>query len=180
MHFYAARLTALLASFSFKQIDCRGTEKQFWESINSVIQSGIGSLPGAPPISPIVSQRSFLDAFFRIKWPHEIVLLIDELSELHAASPKIRDGFLRSLRAAKNDVDRYAIRSVVCAGTFSILRLDPSPSSYSISPFGISGRIDNTYFTAEETRKLFNQFENDHNITIEDAVVQDVWVKSNG
>src|SRR5258706_100424 len=108
MHLYAAQLTTLLASFSFEQIDYRGTEKQFWESINCVIQSGIGSLPAAPPIPPIVSQTTFHAAFLAAKWTQEIVLLIDEFSELHAASPEIRDSFLRTLRATRNDVDRFA------------------------------------------------------------------------
>ena len=178
MHLYAAQLTTLLASFSFEQLDYRGTETHFWESINSVIQSGIGSLPVAPSISPIVSRTTFLDAFLLAKWTQGIVLLIDELSELHAASPEIRDSFLRTLRATRNDVDRYAIKSVVSAGTSSILHLNSShPFS---SPFNISDRIDNSYFTIEETRKLFNEFENDYKFSIEDVVVEDIWVKSNG
>jgi hypothetical protein len=60
MDLYAAQLATLLASFSSEQIDYRGTETHFWEPINSVMQSGIGSLPVAPSI---VSQTAFLMLF---------------------------------------------------------------------------------------------------------------------
>jgi hypothetical protein len=33
---------------------------------------------------------------------------------------------------------------------------------------------------ATDTKKLFNEFEKDNGITIEDAVVDDIWARSNG
>jgi hypothetical protein len=36
------------------------------------------------------------------------------------------------------------------------------------------------YFVIEETQKLFKMFEQDYDITIESAVVMDIWEKSGG
>jgi len=129
------------------------------------------------PIPPITSQQTFLGAFLAGNWASKIVILIDELSELHSASEEVRDDFLRALRATRNNREPYVIESVIAAGTFSILLLNPSQSS--ISPFNISDLIDNPYFTVEETRTLFDEFAQDQGIMIDDAVVEDIWVRSN-
>ena len=163
------------ASFSFEVIDYRGTVNSFWESIGSAIQRSFcyESLP-----SPIVTQKTFLDAFQAKNWEQDVVLLIDEFSELHSASEDIRNDFLRTLRDIRNNTRIYAIKSVIAAGTFSILLFNPSESS--ISPFNVSDHVENPYFTEEETKILFKEFAQDNGITIEDAVVEDVWVRSNG
>ena len=69
----------------------------------------------------------------------------------------------------------YAICSVIAAGTFGIMNLNLLRST--ISPFN---RVQNLYFTVEEVRKLFYEFVQDHHITIDDAIVEDIWAKSNG
>ena len=125
-----------------------------------------------------MTPRTFLDAFHANNWKQKIVLLVDELSELHSASGDIQDSFLRTLREIRNNDSAYAIKSVIAAGTFSILRL--KPSKYSISLFNISDRIDNPYFTAKEVKKLFKEFAQDNGITIDGAVIKDIWAISNG
>ena len=168
-------------SLSFEQLDYRGTRNQFWTSIGLAIQPGIGGTRVASdeyPIPPITSQQTFFGAFLAKNWAVGVVLLIDELSELHSASEEVRDDFLRTLRETRNNSEPYAIESIIAAGTFNILFLNPSQSS--ISPFNISNRIDNPYFTTEETMSLFDEFAQDQGITIEDAVVEDIWVRSNG
>ncbi len=127
---------------------------------------------------PIVTRQTFLDAFHAKNWAQDVVLLIDELSELHSASENIRNDFLRTLREIRNNTKAYAIKSVIAAGTFSILLFNPSETS--ISPFNVSDRIDNPYFTDEEVKNLFKDFAQDNGIIIEDAVIEDIWVKSNG
>jgi hypothetical protein len=170
-----------LVSFSFERIDYHGTANQFWKTIGQAIQPGIGQervASDGSPIPPITSQITFLDAFLSRDWAVKVVLLIDELSELHSASEEVRDEFLRTLRETRNNPDPYAIESIIAAGTSSILFLNPSRSS--ISPFNISDRIDNPYFTVKETRTLFGEFAQDHGIMIDDAVVEDIWIRSNG
>jgi len=170
-----------LVSFSFEEIDYRGTTNQFWKSIGQAIQPSIGGARVASdrnPIPPITSQQTFLGAFLAGNWASKVVFLIDELSELHTASEEVRDDFLRALRATRNNPESYVIESVIAAGTFNVLLLNPSHSF--ISPFNISDRIDNPYFTVEQTRTLFDEFAQDHGIMIDDAVIEDIWVRSNG
>jgi hypothetical protein len=64
------------------------------------------------------------------------------------------------------------------AGPFSILHLNPTDTT--LSPFNISESVANTYFSVEDTRKLFSLFARDNDIVIDDAVVDDIWFKSNG
>ena len=148
MGFLRFALTYLLASFSFEAIDYDGTVDQFWESIGSAIQRSLGDESLS---SRVATRRAFLDAFRANNWKQKVVLLVDELSELHSASEDIQDSFLRTLREIRNNARTYAIKSVIAAGTFSILRLKPSKSS--ISPFNISDRIDSPYFTAKNFLK---------------------------
>jgi hypothetical protein len=48
------------------------------------------------------------------------------------------------------------------------------------SPFNIADHVRNPYFSIDETRKLFLDFAQDNLITIDEAVIGDIWVKSNG
>jgi hypothetical protein len=66
----------------------------------------------------------------------------------------------------------YAIRTVIVAGTFSILHLNPSNPF--ISLFNVSDSVKNLYFTATDVKELFNEFEKDKGIMIEDAAVDDI------
>jgi hypothetical protein len=154
-----------LDGFSFERIDYRGDLSHFWRSIGLALEAGFGDWT---PTAPIDSQQSFLRAFHRKDWNQEIVLLMDEFSELHSSSEVVLDSFLRTLRETRNNATAYAIRSVIAAGTFSILRLNSF-----ISPFNVSDSVNNAYFTATDTKKLFNEFE-------KDDVVDDIWARSNG
>jgi hypothetical protein len=139
--------------------------------------SSTGSESTLPVIS---SQTEFLELFRRgDTWPgNNIVLLIDEFSELYKAKPSIRDECLRTFHEIINNNGMYAIRSIIAAGTFSIMKLQPSDSM--ISPFNVADHVQNPSFTIEDVRKLFRDFAQDHCITIDDAVVKDIWAKSNG
>jgi hypothetical protein len=136
-----------LDSFSFERIDYRGDLSHFWRSIGLALEAGFDDWT---PIAPIDSQQAFLRAFLRKDWNQEIVLLMDGFSELHSSSEGVLDSFLRTLREARNNATAYAIRSVIAAGTFSILRLNSSNPF--ISLFNVSDSVNNTYFTAARHR----------------------------
>lgn len=174
MHFCATHRRTF-CSFSFEAIDYNGTLDHFWESIGSTIER---SLCDESLSSPIITRQTFFNAFQAKNWKQDVVLLVDEFSELYSASADIQNDFLRTLREIRNNTKAYAIKSVIAAGTFSILLFNPSESS--ISPFNVSDRIENPYFTKEEAKNLFKEFGQDNGITIEDAVVEDIWFKSNG
>jgi hypothetical protein len=170
-----------LISVSFERLDYKGTLEQFWTSIGKAIKADIVPRRGESgwaPATEIVSQHTFLDAFPASDGQKDVVLLVDELGELHSAFVNVRNDFLRTLREVRNHATAYAIKSVIGAGTFSILRLNREDPS--IAPFNISERINNSYFTIEETRVLFNQFAQDAEIEIDDAIIEDIWVKSGG
>jgi hypothetical protein len=126
----------------------------------------------------ICSQSDFLDAFTAQFWPTKVVILLDEFSELYGFPDDFRDDFLRCLRDLKQDDHQYGIHGVIAAGTFSILHLNPTISHS--SPFNIADMVQNPYFSLEETRALFHQFRQDNDCKVEDAVVDDIWAKSNG
>jgi hypothetical protein len=128
-------------------------------------------------MNKITSPTTFSAAFSSSKWNRSVVLLIDELSEISRASEAIRDDFLRTLRGIKHLSDS-AIKSTVTAGTFSTIRL--TTKDISLSPFNILDAVQPPNFVLEETRKLFKMFEQDYDITIESAVVMDIWEQSGG
>jgi len=169
-------------SLSLEGVDSSSQVREFWRSFGEMLQGAARSGPFGfkwVPTEPILSQGDFLSAFFTGEWHREVVLLIDEFSELYHVSDDIRDECLRAFRYIRNDDEKYAIRGIIAAGTFSILRLTPT-KGVGISPFNISNHINNPYFTVKETRHLFDKFAQDNDITIEDDVVQSVWAKSNG
>jgi len=120
---------------------------------------------------------TFSAVFSSSKWNRSVVLLIDELSEISRASESIRDDFFCTLRGIKHSSDS-AIKSIVFAGTFSTIRL--STKDRFLSPFNVLDAVQTPYFVIEETQKLFKMFEQDYDITIESAVVMDIWEKSGG
>jgi hypothetical protein len=129
-------------------------------------------------MEPPCTREAFLDAFAADAWNQSVVLLVDEFSELYRAPEDIRNGCLQAFREIRNNNAMYAIRSIISAGTFSILRLNPT--NFSISPFNISDSVQAPYFSIEETKTLFHEFAQDNGITIDDHVANDVWAKSNG
>jgi len=112
------------------------------------------------------------------KWSRKLVLLLDELSVLYGASDHVRNQCLSALRELKNDREEYAVSSVLAAGTFSIINLNPTDRS--LSPFNVAGCVQNPNFSLDETRILFGQFMESHGIIVEDDVIEDVWTRTGG
>jgi hypothetical protein len=54
--------------------------------------------------------------------------------------------------------------------------LNPSTAS----PFNVADVVQSPYFTVDEVRKLFREFAEDLSFSIDDAIIEDVWAKSNG
>jgi hypothetical protein len=123
--------------------------KNFWQSFSSILQGAACSGHFRfkwHPTKPICSQGDFLSAFFIGEWDWEVVLLIDEFSELYHASEDVQDECLQAFRFIRNDSQKYVIHSIIVAGTFSILCLTPTDG---LSAFNISDHIQNPYFTVE-------------------------------
>jgi hypothetical protein len=148
----------------------------FWSSIGEELQSAIRTTPFSVKVS---SPGTFRDAFTKEEWDRPVVILIDELSEIFRAAPGIQDSFLRTLRGIRHKNFESAIASVITAGTFSIMGLGTTDPSR-LSPFNISSAVQTPYFSLDETQRLFKAFQQDYNVALESAVVNDIWEKSNG
>jgi hypothetical protein len=173
LHMYCTSMCSQIHFFSFSfprvyHLDALA----FWNAFGRSLH-----LAGADN-SGISCSGDFLEVFAKSSWKTPVVLLLDEFSELYRVEKEIRNDFLQALRSLKHDTRSYALHSVIAAGTYSIVDLNPE-DSFS-SPFNISDCIQNPYFNIEETRSLFAQFASDKGIFIEDAVVEDIWAKSNG
>jgi len=129
-------------------------------------------------MSPSISSQTDFLVYFQKLEERNVVLLFDEFSELFRAPPHIRDELLRTFRGIRSHPVGYAICSIMAAGTFSILDLNPTDNR--ISPFNISDQVANPYFCLNETKELFSLFAKDNDIIIDDEVVEDIWFKSNG
>jgi hypothetical protein len=149
----------------------------FWNTFGFAVQAAASHGPFAvlQNFTAISSQQDFLSFVHANAWKRKIVLMIDEFYYLHHASPIIQDEYLRTFREINQEP--YAIHGVIAAGTLSILHLTPT---FTTSPFNVAEHVRNPYFSIDETRKLFLEFAQDNLITIDDAVIEDVWVKSNG
>lgn len=150
----------------------------FWKSFGRAV-TNTARRSGVPfPELKISSQSDFLDPFHVNKWSRKVVLLLDELSVLFSASDHVRNQCLSALRELKNDREEYAVCSVLAAGTFSVVHLNPTDRS--LSPFNVAASVQNPNFTLDETRVLFGQFMESLGIIVEDDVIEDVWRRTGG
>ena len=169
----------LLISISFEDMQFQNSEG-FWKSFNTSIERaaascGRGSGLTSTPISSGADLKSFFDKKF---WDRQVVLLIDEFSYLYQAQDDVRNECLIALRGLKQNRDSHAVWSLIAAGTLNIVYLNPSTSGF--SPFNVTDIVQCPFFTLNETRKLFFEFAKDLGLSIDDAIVEDVWAKSNG
>jgi len=91
----------------------------------------------------IVTRQTFLAAFHAKKLetggcPSHRWIQRVAVSDLQSASEIIRNDFLCTLWEIRNNAKAYAIKSVIVAGTFSILLFNPSETS--ILPFNVKRR----------------------------------------
>jgi hypothetical protein len=164
-----------LISVSCESLMYRDDRRTFWRSIHSAIQTNFFDIS----LKPVNSSRDFLDVFSSNAWSaRKVIFIVDEFSELLRADKELQNDVLRTFREIKNNRDMYAIHSVVICGTFSLLHL--SATETSISPFNVADYLQSPYFSKEETQRLFHDFARDRRITIEGAVIEDIWFKSNG
>jgi len=124
------------------------------------------------------SQSDFISYFYNNSWDRKVVLLLDEFGSLYLAQDDVRDDCLQAFRELKQDHEGHTLQCIITAGTFSIISLNTSTRG--ISPFNVADFVQCPYFTIDETRKLFHQFAQDLDYSIDDDIIEDVWAKSNG
>ena len=167
-----------LISVSLEGVDYLHTPERFWKSFGREIATALGD-----PTVVISSQREFLDAFVAKsggsgQGNESVIILLDEFSELFKALDDIRNEVIRAMRWIKQSYDTFTISTIIFAGTFSIVHMNPTDRN--ISPHNISDALQSPNFSKEETERLFNDFARDEGITMDDMVVSDIWEISNG
>ena len=135
-----------------------------------------GRGPPKGPTTPISSPADFTHYFRKDAWNGNVVFLLDEFSSLYKGQDDVRDSCLQAFRGLKHDRETHAVQCFIAAGTFSMIYLTMPAAS----PFNITDFVQSPSFTIDETRKLFNDFAEDEGLLIDDAIVEDVWAKSNG
>ncbi|KAF9909470.1 hypothetical protein BX616_011155 [Lobosporangium transversale] len=104
--------------------------------------------------------------------------MIGEFDLLFNASNEIRNQRLQPFHEIRQTNHLYTIDSIVVCGTFSLQ--DLSSTNQRVSPFNISEAHRNPYFTLEQTMNLFKQYAEDGRKTIDDQIVHDIFLRSNG
>jgi hypothetical protein len=170
-----------LLSVTLQRVQCKSTIEVFWMSFGAAVETSALSYRHASDsfqaFFPMDSMAKFLDYFRKHLWDREVVLLVDEFSDLDNACQDILDETLGAFRTFKHGAQQYAVRCVIAAGTYSIINFTPSVG---FSPFNIANVIQTPYFTIEDTRELFHEFEEVVGTSIDDAIVNDIWAKSSG
>ncbi|RIA82228.1 hypothetical protein C1645_879297 [Glomus cerebriforme] len=157
----------------------------FWNSFGRNLSIYRGSSKHLGSCTNINSADDFVTYFSIDGWekagndPNDhIVLFFDEFDRIYEMDDNLRSNFLSTLRSIRNDIESYVIQAIVVVGTFSILHLDSNKKK--ISPFNIKDAIRNPNFDMEIVQGLFQEFENDNQIQIEQSVIDDIFEQTNG
>jgi hypothetical protein len=159
-------------SVSFEQLDLT-SQDHFWQSLGDALSR---RLPEQLKTS-IRSANDFLNAFVKHKWKYQTVLFFDEFDQLYDAADDVCDSFLTTFRSIKS-CDDFNILAVVVIGTFSILQLDTHKQH--TSPFNVKEPIKNQSLGLEHVRELFDEFKQDRELSIDAAIVEDIYTLTNG
>jgi len=111
----------------------------------------------------------------------EVILLLDEFDAVGKIAEEERINFLTALRAIKQN--RVTSKSIYCL--LSVLVITNHLDSYMVdtcgnSPFNINDYVEAPYFTQEEINFLFNQYEEQEKIVIDERIKIDIYKNTAG
>ncbi|CAI2198243.1 16100_t:CDS:2, partial [Funneliformis geosporum] len=125
----------------------------------------------------IKSANEFARFFSKDKCKKRVVLFIDEYDVLYEAGDDIRAPFLGTIHGIKIAKDKYSLWSSVAVGPFNILHLS---SNRSMSLFNVKSPFQNPNFTKKQVQLLYRNFAHDHDFTIDPAIIEDIYIQTNG
>ncbi|CAG8624979.1 5094_t:CDS:2, partial [Paraglomus occultum] len=149
-------------------------EQSFWVSLNQ----RFGSESRLPAV--IDSSDSFREAFDPRyeRWNRPVVIFLDEFDKLHDDdAADACSSVLSTIRGIRND-RKTVIHSINTIGTFAILELDQTRPS--LSPFNATENFDGVSLAKEQVYDLYNDYSKEHKITIEPAVIEDIYDLTSG
>ncbi|CAG8648719.1 4353_t:CDS:2, partial [Cetraspora pellucida] len=159
---------------SLEQISMNSVDK-FWQTLGIHLKI---SVPKQIVFDNINSASDFDMAFKKDRWKNPVVLLIDEFDMLYSATDDVRSSCLSTLRGIKTTKDCYAIKSVFAIGPFSILHLNSN--KLTTSPFNVNEPFQNPNFTLEQVQFLYKEFADEFKLTIDQEVIEDIYMQTNG
>ncbi|PKC67992.1 hypothetical protein RhiirA1_457766 [Rhizophagus irregularis] len=113
-----------------------------------------------------------------ISWEKKVILFIDEYDIMYRANNETISSFLRIVRNIKARKEGYAIWSINIVDPFSILHL--SSKEVTTSPFNVYRPFQNPNFTQEQVQFLFKEYANEERIIINQEVIKDIYMRTNG
>jgi len=147
----------------------------FWSTLGHQL---FADATNYPQLNTIKSADDFSQIFLRSNWEDHVILFIDEFDKLYRASDDVKSSCLETLRGIKTKKDNYAIWSVVAIGPFSILYL--RSNNLTTSPFNVNNPFKNPNFSLEQVQFLYKQFADENGLTIDQHVIEDIYVQTNG
>eukprot|EP01080_Neovahlkampfia_damariscottae_P013270 gene13270-11505_t len=110
----------------------------------------------------------------------DIVLIIDELDSISKIDKKTREIFLSELRTLKQQKiqdDSNCLHSVLGITNWVGDYINDTLGG---SPFNISNKILCEYFTLDETKELFGQYESQEKFTFDEEIIQNIYEQTTG
>lgn len=114
-----------------------------------------------------------------------MVLFFDEFDVIHDDNAtEACSSMLSVIRAIRNDLTRgienktHVIHPIVSIGTYAILMLNQTHPT--LSPFNISDNFQNRSLSMGKVFELYYEFAKDRSLTIDDRVMEDIFLKTNG
>ncbi|KAI1302992.1 hypothetical protein EDD11_005445 [Mortierella claussenii] len=131
----------------------------------------------------IKDSDDFLGEFYtQKKWGRPLVIFFDEFDALFSdGAAEACSSMLSTIRTIRNDPNRWttgAVHSIVSIGTYAILQLNQT--NRALSPFNISDNFRNTSLSRDQVRELFHEFADDRDTSIDDNVIENIFVKTGG
>lgn len=148
---------------------------EFWQTF--VTQLYLGA-PEYNEFNNINSASYFGVAFEKSKWNCRVVLLVDEFDKLYRINEDVKSSCLETFRGIKAKKGNYAIWSIIVIGAFSILHL--KSNNLTTSPFDTIDPFHGPDFILEQVQSLFQQFANEYKLTIDQEVINDIYIQTNG
>ncbi|KAI1314589.1 hypothetical protein EDD11_001972 [Mortierella claussenii] len=130
----------------------------------------------------IKDSDDFLKEFYtRKKWRRPVVIFFDACDTLlQDSATEVCSSMLGVIRSIRNEprYEIHAVLSVVFIGTYAILQLNQT--NQALSPFNFSDSFRNTSLSRGQVRDLYRELAEDHAISMDDNVIEDIFVKTNG
>ncbi|CAG8707060.1 8204_t:CDS:2 [Rhizophagus irregularis] len=158
--------------FSFKRSQVPDSKILFWTTFSDYL---VRTAPEHIE-DQIKSSNDFVNLFSK-RWEKKVILFIDEYDIMYRANNETISSFLRIVRNIKARKEGYAIWSINIVDP-SILHL--SSKEVTTSPFNVYRPFQNPNFTQEQVQFLFKEYANEERIIINQEVIKDIYMRTNG